>query len=252
MSKNKLRKFSELDAFSHVFQLQYNDVQNGAECEMKGRWAEFFGNGYPIVVELGCGRGEYTVALARCSPERNYIGVDVKGARLWTGAKQAKEENLHNVTFIRTNIEMLSHCFAEGEISEIWLTFPDPQMKKCAKRLTSTNFLKLYGALLKKEGLIHLKTDSHFMFTYTRAVAEENRLPIIACNEDIYNNLPPDDTLSIRTYYEQQWLARGITIKYLCFRLLQQQEWKEPAIEIELDSYRSYGRSKRSGLKMNL
>jgi tRNA (guanine-N7-)-methyltransferase len=251
MGKNKLKKFGELEELPHVFQLRYDEVNSGAECPMKGQWSRFFGNDNPVVVELGCGRGEYTVELAKRYPDRNYIGVDVKGARLWAGAKESWLAGMKNVAFIRTNIEMITHCFAAGEVSEIWLTFPDPQMKKRSKRLTSVDMMQKYETLLREDGTIHLKTDSNFMFTYTMAMADENLLPVKACNNDIYNNLPVDNVLSIKTYYEQQWLARGLTIKYLAFGIVHRGEWKEPDVEIELDPYRSYGRSKRSELNLN-
>jgi tRNA (guanine-N7-)-methyltransferase len=251
MGKNKLQKFSDLEGFSHVFQLRFTEINAGAEYEMKGHWHDFFGNNNPIVLELGCGRGEYTVGLAARFPEKNYIGIDIKGARLWAGAKESLAKGMTNVAFVRTNIELLPHFFAAEEISEIWLTFPDPQMKKRTKRLTSTNLLEGYRQLLKPDGIVHLKTDSNFMFTYTRLVAEENNLPILACNEDIYQHMDETDVLSIKTYYEQQWLARGITIKYLSFVLKPQVDWKEPEMEIELDAYRSFGRNKRSSLELN-
>jgi tRNA (guanine-N7-)-methyltransferase len=248
MGKNKLQKFSELESFSHVFQLRFTDINAGMECEMKGRWNGFFGNDHPIVLELGCGRGEYSVGLAERFPEKNYIGVDIKGARLWAGAKESITKGLTNVAFVRTNIELLPHFFAPGEVSEIWLTFPDPQMKKRSKRLTSTNMMERYRQLLKPKGTIHLKTDSQFMFTYTQAMAAVNNLPIITSYEDIDQDMQDNSILSIQTYYEQQWRARGISIKYLSFTLEPCAEWKEPEIEIELDAYRSYGRNKRSEL----
>ena len=250
MGKNKLKKFSELEQFPHVFQMSFSQIRDGQECEMKGRWREYFGNDNPVVLELGCGRGEYTVALGRRFPDKNYIGIDIKGARLWAGAKESFLSGMKNVAFVRTNIEMIPHFFASNEVSEIWLTFPDPQMKKCNKRLTSTNFLERYGQLLVSEGIIHLKTDSNFMFTYTRAVVAENKLAVLDCCDDIYARCLDDQLLSIKTYYEQQWLARGIAIKYLSFAFEIRSEWQEPEIEIEMDAYRSYGRNKRSELKI--
>lgn len=250
MGKNKLQKFSELEQFAHVFQMPGAQLRDGVQCEMKGRWHEFFGNDNPIVLELGCGRGEYTVALGQRFPEKNYIGIDIKGARLWAGAKESLNNGMKNVAFVRTNIELLSCFFAEHEVSEIWLTFPDPQMKKKNKRLTSTGFLTRYAQIVAPGGLIHLKSDSNFMFTYTSAVVSENNLPVVDSCDDIYAQRPDDDVLSIKTYYEQQWLARGITIKYIQFRLEPKSEWKEPDIEIELDTYRSYGRNKRSELNL--
>ncbi|MBR6805590.1 MAG: tRNA (guanosine(46)-N7)-methyltransferase TrmB, partial [Bacteroidaceae bacterium] len=217
---------------------------------MRGNWGkEFFGNDNPIVIELGCGRGEYTVGLARRYPDKNFIGVDIKGARMWTGATEAIRDGLKNVGFLRTNIEIIDHFFAPGEVSEIWLTFPDPQMKKYTKRLTSSLFLNRYRNIMAPDGIVHLKCDSNFMFTYTRYITEVNKLPVLSCNEDIYAGGEADEPLDIKTYYEQQWLSRGITIKYISFRLPAEGELVEPDVEIELDSYRSYNRSKRSGLQ---
>lgn len=246
MGKNKLAKFAELETFSHVFQVPSRVLLSGDGFKLKGKWNEgFFGNENPIVLELGCGKGEYTVELAQKFPDKNYIGVDIKGARIWTGAKQALEKGLKNVAFIRTDIEMIHHFFAENEVSEIWLTFPDPQMKKTTKRLTATNFIQIYLNFLKPDGVIHLKTDSNFMFTYTTEMVKLNELPIIAKNEDIYAADIQDSVLNIKTYYEKQWLERGITIKYLSFRLLKSRPLIEPDIQIEPDSYRSFKRDRR-------
>jgi tRNA (guanine-N7-)-methyltransferase len=168
---------------------------------------------------------------------------------MWTGATEALREGLTNVGFLRTNIEIIDHFFAQGEVSEIWLTFPDPQMKKYTKRLTSSLFLERYRNILASDGIVHLKCDSNFMFTYTRYVTEVNKLPVLSCIEDIYAQENIDEILTIKTYYEQQWLSRGITIKYISFRLPAEGTLVEPDVEIELDSYRSYNRSKRSGLQ---
>jgi tRNA (guanine-N7-)-methyltransferase len=217
---------------------------------MKGHWREqFFKNDNPIVLELGCGRGEYTVGLGRMYPDKNFIGVDIKGARMWTGATDSMREGMANVAFLRTNIEIIDRFFAEGEVDEIWITFPDPQMKKVTKRLTSTAFLQRYAKFLKPEGIVHLKTDSNFLYTYTDALVQVNNLPIEVNTTDLYNSGLADDILSIRTYYEQQWLDRGLNIKYLKFHLPHGVSLQEPDIEIELDDYRSYNRSKRSGLQ---
>ena len=225
-------------------------VIDDVEFPLRGNWnRDFFKNDNPIVLELGCGRGEYTVALARRFPEKNFIGVDIKGARMWTGATEAKNEGLANVGFLRTNIEIIDRLFAQGEVSEIWLTFPDPQMKKHTKRLTSTLFLERYRNILAPDGIVHLKSDSNFMFTYTRYITEVNKLPVVSCIEDIYADGEAVEPLDIKTYYEQQWLSRGINIKYISFRLPAEGDLVEPEIEIELDSYRSYNRSKRSGLQ---
>ena len=249
MSKGKLAKFADMASYPHVFEYPYSVVED-VPFDMRGRWRQdFFHNDNPIVLELGCGRGEYAVGLARRYPNRNFIGVDIKGARMWSGATEALNEGLRNVAFLRTNIEIIDRFFAPGEVQEIWLTFSDPQMKKVTKRLTSTYFLQRYRRFLSDGGIIHLKTDSNFLFTYTKYVTEVNHLPVEACTEDLYANGDSSLDLAIRTYYEQQWLARGLTIKYLRFRLPAGGELVEPEVEIPLDEYRSYNRDKRSSLQ---
>lgn len=246
MGKNKLAKFAELETFSHVFQVPTNQLLRENGFDLKGRWNEqFFRNNHPIVLELGCGKGEYTVELAKRFPDKNYIGIDIKGARIWTGAKAVAQLGLKNSAFIRTDIEMIHHFFAPNEVSEIWLTFPDPQMKKNTKRLTATNFIRLYLNFLMPNGVIHLKTDSNFMFTYTRAMIAENSFSIEELVEDIYATTKADPVLYIKTYYEQQWLERGISIKYLRFTPGSKSVLKEPDIDIELDTYRSFKRERR-------
>lgn len=249
MGKGKLAKFSDMDNFPHVFQCTYNDLKQNEvfAFSQKGKWAEFFGNNNPIVVELGCGKGEYTVALAQMNPDVNFIGVDIKGARMWTGAKDSLQKGLKNVAFVRTNIEALAGFFQKGEVSEIWLTFPDPQMKKVNKRLTSTVFMRLYQQVLADGGVIHLKTDSNFMYTYTSLMAKANNYQILRNVDDLYASpLANDSVLSVKTYYEQQWLARGITIKFIEFVLDHRDSFVEPEDEIEFDSYRSFGRNART------
>ena len=242
MGKNKLKKFGEMDTFSNVFQYPYSVLMQQG-FPLKGKWhSDFFGNGNPIVLELGCGKGEYTVGLAKRFPDRNFIGVDIKGARMWTGAKQAVTDNMPNVAFVRTNIELIASFFAPGEVSEIWITFPDPQMKKTNKRLTSVRFLNLYRRILEPGGIINLKTDSPFLYTYTRELVRLNGLPVKVDTDDLYASGMADDILEIRTFYEQQWLARGLTIKYLRWRLDAGTELQEPDIEIEFDTYRSFSR----------
>ncbi len=284
MSKGKLAKFADMASYPHVFEYPFSVVED-VPFEMRGRWREdFFKNDNPIVLELGCGRGEYAVGLARRYPDRNFIGVDIKGARMWSGATEALNEGLKNVAFLRTNIEIIDRFFAPGEVQEIWLTFSDPQMKKASKRLTSTYFLQRYRRFLEDRGIINLKTDSNFLFTYTKYVTEVNDLPVEVCGslpspsrdggqagsgQDIMSGLSITDhgdtqdrtredlegALSIRTYYEQMWLSRGISIKYLRFRLPATIDGRpieelltEPDVEIPLDDYRSYSREKRSSL----
>lgn len=249
-----MAKFADMAEYPHVFEYPYSVVDN-VPFEGKGKWHEFFGNQNPIVLELGCGRGEYTVGLARLYPEKNFIGVDIKGARMWTGATESMREGLKNVAFLRTNIEIIDRFFEPDEVQEIWLTFSDPQMKKVTKRLTSTFFMNRYRKFLVDGGLIHLKTDSNFLFTYTNYMVEKNTLPVEFSTTDLYHSVlaeHPDTEeariLSIQTYYEQQWIDRGLNIKYLRFRLPHAGELQEPEVEIELDDYRSYNRSKRSGL----
>ena len=255
MSKGKLKKFAEMEAFSNVFQYPYRVISE-IPFELRGLWREqFFHNTNPIVVELGCGKGEYIVGLAKLYPNINFIGVDIKGARLYTGAKIALEDNLRNVAFLRTNIEIIDHFFSKEEVQEIWLTFSDPQMKNPRKRLTSSFFLERYKKFLVNDGIIHLKTDSNFLFTYTSYLIEKNKLPLLMCTNNLYGKTLLDlqgandsmqNILGIQTYYEKQWMERGISIKYLKFKLPTDSILNEPDIEIELDEYRSFKRTKRS------
>jgi tRNA (guanine-N7-)-methyltransferase len=251
VGKNKLAKFADMEEFPHVFQVSSQAVREGKSFGMKGKWNElFFKNDHPIVLELGCGKGEYTVGLGELYTEKNFVGVDIKGARLWTGAKESFEKSMKNVAFLRTNIEMIDHFFAENEVSEIWLTFPDPQMKKVTKRLTATNFIKSYQQFVKPDGLIHLKTDSNFMFQYTCEMVKANQFQVIFSNKDLYASDLRDPILGIKTYYEQQWLDRGLTIKYIQFLLEKHKVLLEPDVEIEHDAYRSFGRSKRHNIEV--
>jgi tRNA (guanine-N7-)-methyltransferase len=242
MAKNKLRKFEEMNTFPHMFQYPFNTLCEEG-FEMKGRWGEvFFRNTAPIILELGCGKGEYTVGLGKRFPAKNFIGVDIKGARMWSGAKQAMEEGLLNVAFLRTRIELLTRFFAPSEVSEIWITFPDPQIKKTNKRMTSARFMQLYSEILSDRGIIHLKTDSPFMYAYTCEMIRVNHLSASVCTNDLYH-MPIDEMLSIRTFYEQQWLARGMKIKYIRFVCEPRKLYVEPDVFIEPDTYRSGGRN---------
>lgn len=242
MGKNKLKKFSDMEQMDFVFQYPWAQLQQSG-FPLKGRWHEdFFHNDNPIVLELGCGKGEYTVGLAKAFPDKNYIGIDIKGARMWTGATEARREGMTNVAFLRTDIELLPHFFAPGEVSEIWITFADPQMKKVRKRLTSTRFMELYRQVLVDGGIINLKTDSPFLYTYSRIMAQENGLTIMEQTDDLYSGEIVSDILNIRTFYEQQWLDRGLTIKYLRFALDHATPLHEPEVEIEHDTYRSFSR----------
>jgi tRNA (guanine-N7-)-methyltransferase len=244
MGKNKLAKFAEMEQFEHVVQVPFRKLQNETFA-LKGKWAsDFFKNNNPVILELGCGKGEYTVELAQKNPAVNYIGIDIKGARMHVGAKKAFELQLKNVAFLRTNIEIIDRFFAENEVSEIWLTFPDPQMKKTRKRLTSTSFVERYRQFLKPGGIVHLKTDSNFQYTYTSAMAKINGFKILAETDNLYESEILNDTLRIKTFYEKQWLSRGINIKYIVFEL-HNNALTEPDIEIEKDEYRSFGRSAR-------
>ncbi len=245
MGKNKLYKFAKLETYNHVFQASF-DERNRQDFPMKGQWKKkFFKNDNPLVLELGCGKGEYTVGLAELYPYKNFIGMDIKGARLYTGATQSLTKELKNVAFVRAKIELITSFFAENEVDEIWITFPDPQMKKARKRLTSTKFLYFYREILGSEGIIHLKTDSNFLYTYTDALVEQNKLPVFVNTNDLYNSDIVDDVLSIKTFYESQFYEQGIPIKYLKFVLPEGIQLIEPEVELEYDDYRSYNRGSK-------
>lgn len=209
-----------------------------------GKWnGNVFADKAPIVLELGCGRGEYTVALALSDWRRNYIGIDIKGARMWTGARQVEEQQIANAAFLRCEIENITSFFAPDEVDEIWITFPDPQMKKSRKRLTSTRFLNLYKQILKSDGIVNLKTDSPFLYEYTKRLVELNNLDVVASTDDLYGSGLVDPVTSIKTYYEQQWLSRGKKIKLISFRLPADINLVEPAEDdIEHDDYRAIPR----------
>ncbi len=219
-SKNKLKRFAENETFSNVIQPTREEVV--ADFEFKGKWSSFFKNNNPIVLELGCGKGEYTVGLAKLNPNKNYIGIDIKGARFWRGAKTALEGGLSNVAFIRTQIELVDELFAEGEVSEIWITFPDPQIKykRTKHRMTNEVFLKKYKKVLKPNGLMHLKTDSEFMHGYTLGLLHGLKHEIVYANHDVYKNEgSPEEVLKIQTFYENQYLEKGKPITYIQFRM---------------------------------
>ncbi|MCF6348464.1 MAG: tRNA (guanosine(46)-N7)-methyltransferase TrmB [Flavobacteriaceae bacterium] len=219
-SKNKLKRFRENETFANVIQPSRKDISD--DFGLKGRWHTFFKNNNPIILELGCGKGEYTIALAKQNPNINYIGIDIKGARFWRGAKTALEEGLTNVAFLRTQIELIDLCFGENEINEIWITFPDPQIKfkRMKHRLTNPDFLKKYQKILMPEGVVHLKTDSEFLHGYTLGILQEGNHKIIYAHHNIYNNIhtPKEATLT-KTFYEKQFLDQKKAITYIKFRV---------------------------------
>ncbi len=243
MGKNKLQKFSDMETFGCVLQYpRHILIEKG--FPYKGTWnGGVFHRSNPIVLELGCGKGEYTVGLAEANTDRNYIGVDIKGARMWKGAKAVEEKGMDNAAFLRTEIEQISEFFGPGEVEEIWITFPDPQMQKARKRLTSSRFLTNYRKFLRRGGIVNLKTDSPFLYEYTRRLVELNGFDILSDTDDLYGSGLADPVTSIKTFYEQQWLSRGKTIKLISFRL-NDNDIKEPdCSDIEKDDYHSeFGR----------
>lgn len=219
MGHHKLERFAENLTFPNLMQVSYEHLQQNG-FKWKGKWAEYFGNDNPIVLELGCGKGDYTVALAKVNPNRNYIGVDIKGARLWRGAKTAFEENMQHVAFIRTRIEMIEQFFAEDEVSEIWVTFPDPQPKKPLKRLTSPRFLGYYKKFLKPNSIIHLKTDSQELHEYTlEEVVKPAGYTVEVATRDLYASSYEGEAKMVQTFYESGYLKEGRPITYLKFRM---------------------------------
>lgn len=224
MGKNKLERFAENKILENVYQPSREETLSG--YPMAGKWREkVFKNDHPIVLELGCGKGEYSVGLAQAFPDKNFIGVDIKGARFWFGAKAALAQNLHNVAFLRTQIELIDHCFAPNEVDEIWITFPDPQIKyrRTKHRLTHPDFLERYKKILKPEGVIHLKTDSEFLHGYTLGLLQGLGHEVISAHHDIYGapEYDPETPLlrEIKTYYEGLFSSKGKTITYIKFRL---------------------------------
>ena len=230
MGKNKHKRFQENLTFRNLVQPEFDEIFN-RDYKLKGRWREdFFGNRNPVVLELGCGRGEYTVALGEMFPDKNFIGIDIKGARMWRGAKTATENGMANVAFVRTRIEFINSFFAPGEVDEVWITFPDPQLKKnrVRKRLTSPMFLTRYFRFLRPDAVVHLKTDSRHLHDYTLAVAAHNTLPVEAACADIYGTGYADDILSIKTTYETRFLGEGLPITYMRFRLDGRDDFSDP------------------------
>ena len=221
-SKNKLKRFKENETFVNVFQPTREEVVADSFA-LKGKWnSEFFKNDNPIVLELGCGKGEYSVGLAQLNPNKNFIGIDVKGARFWRGAKTAVNTGMHNVAFVRTQIELINHIFAENEVSEIWITFPDPQIKykRTKHRMTNSEFLQNYKKVLKADGLMHLKTDSEFMHGYTLGLLHGEGHEVIYANHNIYKNEgAPAEVTGIQTFYENQYLEVDKAITYIQFRI---------------------------------
>ncbi|WP_314894988.1 tRNA (guanosine(46)-N7)-methyltransferase TrmB [uncultured Capnocytophaga sp.] len=222
MGKNKLKRFRENETFTNVLQPSREEILSG-NFPLKGKWAsDFFQNGNPIVLELGCGKGEYTVNLAQQYPQKNFIGVDIKGARFWRGAKTALEEKVPNAAFLRCQIELIDMIFASNEVAEIWITFPDPQIKykRTKHRLTNADFLEKYKKILAPDGLIHLKTDSEFLHGYTLGLLHGLGHEILYANHHIYRNEgAPAEVLAIQTTYEKIYLAQGKPITYIRFRL---------------------------------
>ena len=224
MGKNKLERFAENLTFPNLFQPLWEDLSK-TPFQLKGKWnSDFFKNSNPIILELACGKGEYTVGLAKLHPNKNYIGIDRQGARLWRGCKTSNDDKMGNVAFIRTQIQYLEFLFDKNEVDEIWITFPDPQPNKSniKKRLTSPNMINRYAKVLKPNGIIHLKTDSVFFFDYTLDVITEKGYEIIQRTRDLYSEFPNDEVASIQTFYEQMWLNQGLKIHYLKFRLTDQ------------------------------
>lgn len=220
-SKNKLRRFKENETFHNVVQPTREEVVSGS-FQHKGKWNEFFKNDNPIVVELGCGKGEYSVGLAKEFPQKNFIGIDIKGARFWRGAKTAIEDGMDNVAFVRTQIELVEDIFAANEVSEIWITFPDPQIKykRTKHRMTNTDFLQRYKRILKSDGIMNLKTDSEFMHGYTLGLLHGEGHEVIYANHDVYKNEgAPKEVTGIQTFYEKQYLDKGKPITYIQFRI---------------------------------
>jgi tRNA (guanine-N7-)-methyltransferase len=230
VGKHKLQRFYEINQFSNVIQPDYRESLQ-SDHVLKGNWhREYFKNSNPIILELGCGKGEYSVGLARRFPGKNFVGIDIKGARIWRGARNAIEEKLQNIGFIRSHIELINRFFSENEVQEIWITFPDPQEKarRRRKRLTSPRFLESYRKLLCQNGTINLKTDNDILFNYTKSLISANNFKIHACTDNLYDSSIKGLAFDIRTHYEQIFLNEGKKIYYLKFSLSHNEEIREP------------------------
>jgi len=233
VGKNKLKKFAENETFNNLFQPTFEEIW-GKDHPTKGCWnSQYFKNNNPIVLELGCGKGEYTVNLAKMYPNKNFIGIDIKGARLWKGAKEAFEGDMGNVAFVRTRIDNIKSFFDKNEVSEIWITFPDPQPRqgKALKRLSSSRFLTHYQSFMIDNGIVHLKTDSQGLHEYTKALVMQNELKIHICTNDLYGSGIADPILSIKTHYEGMFLEQNKPITYLKFELDNKKQLKEPILD---------------------
>ncbi|EMQ95299.1 MULTISPECIES: tRNA (guanosine(46)-N7)-methyltransferase TrmB [Xanthomarina] len=221
-SKNKLKRFKENETFENVFQPKRDELVNN-QFPLKGNWNKtYFKNSNPLVLELGCGKGEYTVALAKKYPNKNFIGIDIKGARFWRGAKTALEEGLPNAAFLRTQIELVDDAFANNEVDEIWITFPDPQIKykRTKHRMTNSGFLKRYKNILKPDGVVNLKTDSEFMHGYTLGLLHGEGHEVLYANHNVYKQEgSPEDVTGIQTFYESQYLEQNKPITYIRFKI---------------------------------
>lgn len=223
MAKRKLERFAENATFEHFFQPSYFDLQAG--FPLRGKWhADFFHNNNPVIVELGCGKGEYTVALAEKYPEKNFIGIDKKGARMWKGGKTSHENAMPNVAFVRSHAEMVCSIFGDAEVDELWITFPEPQPNspRSKKRFTSSQFLDRYRSILKPGGIIHLKTDSELVYESTLELVKAEKYPLHYSCDDLYQHATIEqlkDVMEVQTHYEKIWLEKGFKIKYLCFSL---------------------------------
>ncbi|HKK66670.1 MAG TPA: tRNA (guanosine(46)-N7)-methyltransferase TrmB [Bacteroidales bacterium] len=239
MGKNKLTRFRENEKFPHVIQPEYEALLND-QVDVKGNWQKFFGNNHPIILELGCGKGEYTVGLAKRYPQSNYIGIDIKGARIWRGAKTSNDTGMKNVAFLRIRIDFIHHCFDKNEVDEIWCTFSDPHREKrkgINKRLTSPKFLNRYQKILKDNGIVHLKTDDPILYAYTLDVIEKNDLPLIHDIPNIYDGNHSDVVPPIKTHYEKKWLEEDRIIRYISFRLPSNLPLKAPAVNEKREGF---------------